>query len=79
MAEYLEDKYVFSLKPNPAVLASPKIDHETIRKTLREALTVTQGCVVEIIMKDNHTICNRPENVVDWCRIAKEEAERRRA
>ena len=35
---------------------------------------MTRGCVVEIIMKDNHTIGSRPENVVQWCRIAKEEA-----
>ena len=27
-------------------------------------------------MKDNHTLANRPENAVTWCRIAKEEAER---
>ena len=25
-------------------------------------------------MKDNHTLGNEPENVVTWCRIAKEEA-----
>jgi hypothetical protein len=30
---------------------------------------------VEIIMKDNHTIGRRPENVVRWCQIAKQEAE----
>ncbi len=76
MAEYLKDNYVFSLKPNPAVLASPIIDHEAIRKSLREALTITQGCIIEIIMKDNHTIGNRPENIVEWCRIAREETER---
>ena len=29
-------------------------------------------------MKDNHTLANRPENAVTWCRIAKEEAERSR-
>ncbi|MFH1744306.1 MAG: hypothetical protein ABIH23_35335 [bacterium] len=77
MAGYLENNYVLSLKPNPAALASPGIDHETIRGSLREALTITRGCVVEIIMKDNHTIGNRPENVVEWCRIAREEVERR--
>ena len=27
-------------------------------------------------MKDNHTLAQQPENVVTWCRIAKEEAER---
>ncbi len=75
MAEYLEDKYVLSLKPNPAAVASPRIDEESIRKELRESLRTTEGCIVEVIMKDNHTIGNRPENVVTWCRIAKQEAE----
>jgi hypothetical protein len=31
---------------------------------------------VEAIMKDNHTIGNNPQNVIRWCRIAREEAER---
>jgi hypothetical protein len=74
MAESLEDRYVLSLKPNPAALAAPKIDEEAIRAQLRRALDVTKGCVVEIIMKDNHTIGRQPENVIQWCRIAKEEA-----
>lgn len=76
MASYLEDKYIFSMKPNPAVLAKPVIDKDYIRKQIRKALEITKGCVVEIIMKDNHTIGGRPENVTEWCRIAIEEAER---
>ncbi len=65
MAGYLGDKYIFSLKPNPAALAVPEIDGEAIRKGLREDLEKTRGCVVELIMKDNHTLAQRPENVVD--------------
>ncbi len=76
MAEYLGDAYIYSLKPNPADLAVPRVDEEYIRKKLREALEITRGCRVEIIMKDNHTIGGNPENVVTWCRIAREEAER---
>ena len=76
MAEYLGNRYVLSMKPNPAALATPQIDEQAIRRQLRRALDVTRGCVVEIIMKDNHTLGNRPENAVRWCRIAREEAER---
>jgi len=75
MAAFLEDRYIFSMKPNPAPLAVPMIDKESIRKELRRAFEITKGCVVEVIMKDNHTTGKRPENVIDWCRIAKEEAE----
>jgi hypothetical protein len=76
MAEYLEDRYILSLKPNPAAISTPEINEETIRGDLRKALDITKGCVVEVIMKDNHTLGGRPENAVRWCRIAKEEAER---
>ena len=76
MADKLQDNYVFSMKPSPAVLAHAQIDRERIRLDLREALAITRGCCVEVIMKDNHTIGRRPENVVEWCQIAREEAER---
>ncbi|MCP4606468.1 MAG: hypothetical protein GY847_39170 [Proteobacteria bacterium] len=76
MAGYLEDKYIYSWKPSPTPLSMPKLDIDTARKEIREVLEITKGCVVEIIMKDNHTISQRPENLVEWCQIAKEEAKR---
>lgn len=76
MAENLADRYVFSMKPSPTPLAMPVLDHDSIRKSLREALAITRDCRVEVIMKDNHTIGNNPQNVIEWCRIAREEAER---
>ena len=77
MAEKLGPDYVFSMKPNPARLALPVIDEGLIRKELREAVGVTRNCRLEIIMKDNHTIGRNPDNVVRWCRIAREEADSR--
>ncbi|MDZ7617047.1 MAG: hypothetical protein U1E05_08585, partial [Patescibacteria group bacterium] len=76
MAAALEDKYILSMKPNPAALAMPKIDAEAVRRSLRESLEMTRGCIVEIVMKDNHTLGGNPNNATDWCRIAKEEANR---
>jgi hypothetical protein len=76
MAAELGDRYIFSYKPNPAVLAVPEPDWESVRRGLRDTLTKTRGCVVELIMKDNHTLAHRPENAAQWCRIAQEEAER---
>ena len=73
MAEYLGDRYLLSYKPHPAMLASPQIDEGAIRSGLRLALELTRGCVVEIIMKDNHTLGGNPDNAVRWCRIAREE------
>jgi hypothetical protein len=76
MAANLENNYIFSMKPTPAVLSLPKIDKNAIRKDLCRSLEITKNCVVEVIMKDNHTIAKRPENLIEWCKIAKEEAER---
>jgi hypothetical protein len=76
MAGYLGDKYILSLKPNPAALATAEPNVGAIRKGLQESLAKVRGCVVEILMKDNHTLGSRPENAITWCRIAKEEAER---
>jgi hypothetical protein len=76
MAEFLEDKYILSMKPNPAAISTPEIDEEAIRRDLRRAFDITRGCVVEVIMKDNHTLGKVPENAVRWCQIAREEAER---
>jgi hypothetical protein len=76
MAQNLGDRYIFSLKPNPAALAVPEVDTEALRRSLRETLAKTRGCIVELIMKDNHTLANRPENALAWCHIAKEEAEK---
>jgi len=77
MAEKLGDKYIYSYKPNPAYLAVPNIDEDFIRKGLREMLKTAKkhNCHVEMIMKDNNTICNNPQHVIRWCKIAREEAE----
>jgi hypothetical protein len=76
MAEQLRDRHILSIKPNPAAISTAKIDEEAIRRELRRTFDITRGSVVEVIMKDNHTVGKRPENVVRWCRIAREEAER---
>jgi hypothetical protein len=47
-----------------------------VRQDLRQALETTRDNVVEVIMKDNHTLGNRPENAVEWSRMAKQEARR---
>jgi hypothetical protein len=76
MAGFLEDKYCLCLKPHPADLAKQEMDEELVRKKLRQAFDVTRDCRVEVLMQDNHTIGNNPQNVINWVRIAKEESER---
>ena len=74
MADNLQDNYIFSLKPNPADLAVSSIDRDYIRKKIRKVLEITKGCILEIIMKDNHTLGKNPGNLSGWVNIVKEEA-----
>jgi len=73
MAEYLDRNYVLSLKPSPSLLAVNKMNEYAVRKELSMKLKQSQGCCVEVIMKDNHTLGNNPRNAVRWCEIAREE------
>jgi hypothetical protein len=76
MAANLGDRYIYSMKAAPATIAEPEPGWESIERDLREKLEITRGCRLEIIMKDNHTIGKRPENVMEWCRIARDAADR---
>jgi hypothetical protein len=75
-AAQLEDKYIFSYKPNPAVMAEVTWDADAVRRDVRKLLEKTRGCVVEMVMKDTHTCAHQPDRMTDWTRIARDEAER---
>ena len=74
MAEMLDDRYIYSLKPRPADLAMGSFDEDQIRADLREVFRISRDCRVEAIMKDNHTIRNDANRVIRWVQIAREEA-----
>ncbi len=71
-AEILQDKYIYSWKPNPAILAGETFKPDVIRNEIRDFCEKTKGCVTEIIMKDTHTIKNEPQRLWEWVKIAKE-------
>jgi hypothetical protein len=73
-AAVVGDRYVFSHKPNPAVLATDRWDPARARRNLRDVLDRTHGCVVEIIMKDISTVRYEPQRLWEWTEIAMEEA-----
>ena len=74
-AEAVGNDYVFSFKPNPAILAEDEFSADRAREYLRDALEKTRGCVVEIIMKDISTVRYDPPRLWEWARIASEVAE----
>jgi len=74
--EEVGSDYVFSCKPNPAILAEDIWNPDLARRILRETLEKTRGCVVEVIMKDISTVRYQPQRLWEWTRIAMEETER---
>ena len=74
--ELLGEKYITSIKPTPAHLAIPNMDEDVVRRDIRNALTLTQGCFVELIMKDNNTLGKKPQHAARWVEIAREEIAR---
>lgn len=74
-AEGLGSDYVFSYKPNPAVLGMPTWDVDYARNLLRDVFAKTRGCVVEVLMKDLHTCRGEPRRMWEWVDMAMQLAE----
>jgi hypothetical protein len=70
--------YVFSRKPNPAIMAMDAFVPELAVKDFVEVLAATSehGCPVEFTMKDVTTIRNEPERLSQWADIAMRMVER---
>lgn len=72
-AEKLKGDYIFSWKPHPSMLVGD-FSPQRIRAYLQHTMEVTQGCVIEMILKDTHTCEHRPERFTIWTDIAQEVA-----
>ncbi len=73
MSDALKKDYIFSFKPTPSPLATHEMDMETARREMEEKFAVARDKnYVEILMKDNHTLGNNPENVKKWVNLARE-------
>ncbi len=68
----VEADYVFSRKPNPAVLAWDAWSPEAARQDLTDFLALAGGCQVEIILKDISTVRYEPQRLWQWEKIAME-------
>lgn len=73
LPELLGKNYVASVKPSPTPLAQSVMDEDVVRRDIRRSLQAKDSCIVEVIMKDNHTLGNNPRNAARWVEIAREE------
>lgn len=72
MADKLQKDYIFSRKPNPSQICV-SFDEDQIRKDIYNTLKIANNNVVEIIMKDIHTVQNQPCRIKRWVEIALDE------
>jgi hypothetical protein len=68
--------FVYSRKPNPALLAAGGFDGDRVRSDLLATKNICRqhGCPLEYILKDISTVCYEPQRLFDWARIATEVA-----
>ncbi len=74
-ASEIGKSYVYSRKPNPALLAWGDFDEAEVRKHLRATVEVCRkyGCPLELILKDISTVRYQPQRLWRWAEIAMEE------
>jgi hypothetical protein len=72
--EKIGTDYVFSYKPNSAILAKDQWDIESIKKDLSATIEkiTKSGCICEIIMEDINTVHHQPQRLWEWAKIVKE-------
>jgi len=69
--------FVYSRKPNPALLAWPAFNEQAVREHLQASVDVCarHGCPLELILKDVSTVKYEPKRLFEWARIAMEVVE----
>jgi hypothetical protein len=73
----LGNKYVFSYKPNPSVLATDSWNTNEARSELENVFSKAKvhNCIVEATMKDISTVRYQPQRLWEWSRMALKLAE----
>ncbi len=72
--EKIGDRYVFSWKPNSALLTVGRL--EDTRELLRTGMQKAAGCHLVVCLRDTLTFHGRPELAGEWTRTAMELAQR---
>ena len=69
--------FVYSRKPNPALLATDHFNSDQVRDHLIKTRRVCEqhGCPLELILKDISTVRYEPQRLFEWARIAMEVAD----
>ena len=63
-------RYVFSHKPSPAILAEDGFDAARAERDIRERIAKSEGMPCEFIMKDISTVRGDVKRLIAWCEMA---------
>jgi len=77
IAEMMAGRYIFSRKPNPALISTERFEEEILRKDMAHMLRLTRGVPSEVIMKDVHTVNGDRARCVKWVQMMREEIAKR--
>jgi hypothetical protein len=71
-AQAIGHEYVYSRKPNPALVAWDEFDAGQVRKDLQTTHDICRkhGCPLEFILKDISTVRYHPERLTQWAEVA---------
>ena len=73
-ASEIKGDYVYSRKPNPAILAWPNFSEKEAREHIQNTVDVCarHGCPLELIFKDISTVAYEPQRLWKWAEITME-------
>ncbi len=71
-AEQIQDRYVFSWRPNPSEMICCGFDPDHVRQIVREAMEAAKGCHVDITLKDVQTVQHHPQNLRRWVEVVRD-------
>jgi hypothetical protein len=71
--EEIQDKYVYSWKPNPTTMIAT-FDENYIRNETKRVFEITKNCYVAVALRDTQTLYGKPGRLEKWTKITKQVA-----
>lgn len=72
MADSIRNKYIYSRKPDPAMLSMGALIEKDIIESVNNTMKIAGDCEIEFIMKDLHTVRKQPDRLKRWVELTKE-------
>lgn len=72
-AEQIGKDYVISWRPSPSETVCTDFDPDRIRRIISDAMKIFRkyNCIVDICLKDAHTVQNQPERLIEFVKIVR--------